>query len=151
MNAATLLADLSTAGVRLAVTERGTLRYQGDQSAVDHWLPQIRQYKAELLALLSDDTGPPQLTPDQHSGIHEAIAERAAIQEHDGGLSRSEAEAQARGAMRVYRYRLTDRPADWLVMIASGCALDEARRSLIARFGAERVLEIQRHRPGVMP
>lgn len=51
--------------------------------------------------------------------------------------------------MRVYHYRLTDRPKDWLVMIAPGCELDEARRSLIARFGSERLLEVQIHRPEV--
>lgn len=151
MNATTLLANLRAAGVRLDITERGTLRYQGDQSAVDCWLPRIRQSKAELLALLSADTGPPPLTPEQRNGIREAIAERAAIQEYDGGLSRSEADAQARHAMRVYRYRLTERPADWLVMIAPGCDLDEARRTLIARFGSERLLEVQRHRQEVMP
>lgn len=150
MNAATLLANLRSAGVRLAVTERGTLRYQGDPSTVDQWLPRIRQYKAELLALLSTDIGLSPLTPEQRNGIREAIAERAAIQEHDGGLSRPEAEAQARCAMRVYRYRLTDRPADWLMMIAPGCELDEARQSLIARFGRERLLEVQIHQPGAM-
>lgn len=147
MNATTLLANLRAAGVRLDITERGTLRYQGDQSAVDCWLPRIRQCKAELLALLAADTSPPPLTPEQRNGILDAVAERAAIQEHDGGLSRSEAEAQSRRAMRVYRYRLTDRPADWLVMIAPGCDLDDARQKLIARFGTERLLEVRIHRP----
>lgn len=149
MNAATLLANVRAAGVRLDITERGTLHYRGDQSAVDRWLPRIRQCKAELMALLSADTVPPPLTPDQRAGIHEAIAERAAIHEHDGGLSRSEADSRARRAMRVYRYRLTDLPAEWLVMIAPGCELEEARRSLIARFGFERILEVQIHRPEV--
>ena len=65
-------------------------------------------------------------------------------------MPRPEAEARAASAMRVYRYRLTDRPADWLVMIAPGCDLDEARRTLIARFGTERLLEVQIHRPEVM-
>lgn len=151
MNAATLLANLRAAGVRLAVTERGTLRYRGDERTVDCWLPQIRQRKGELLALLSANATPPPLTPAQRNEIREVIAERAAIQEHDGGLSRPDAEAQAHRAMRIYRYRLTDRPADWLVMIAPGCELDEARQTLIGRFGVERLLEIQRHRAGVMP
>jgi len=143
----TLLSDLRAAGLRLAVTERGTLRYQGDQSVVDRWLPEIRQRKAELLALLATSTEPPDLTLEQRNGIQDVIAERAAIQEHDGGISRSEAEAQASHAMRVYRYRLTDRPTDWLIMIAPGCELGEARRSLIARFGRERLLDVRIHRP----
>ena len=145
MSATTLLANLRAAGVRLAITERGTLHYQGDQGAVDHWLPRVRQCKTELLALLSADTGPPPLTSDQYEGIREAIAERAAIQEHDAGFSRSEAEALARSAMRVFRYRLTDRPADWLVMISPGYELEEARRRLIDRFGRERLLDVQIH------
>jgi hypothetical protein len=148
VNAAILLANLSAASVRLAVIEHSTLRYQGDQSTVDHWLPQIRQSKAELLALLSDDTGPAPLAPDQRNGIHEANAERAAILEYEAGMARPQAEAQVRGAMRVYRYRLTDRPADWLV-IAPDYELDEARRSLIARFGIARLIEVQIHRPEI--
>ena len=149
MNATTLLANLRAAGVQLDITERGTLRYRGDQSVVDRWLPKLRQCKDELLELLSADAAPPPLTSDQLNGVREAIAERAAIREYDGGFSRSEAEAQASHAMRVYHYRLTDRPKDWLVMIAPGCELDEARRSLIARFGSERLLEVQIHRPEV--
>lgn len=93
----------------------------------------------------------PPLTSDQEADVREAIAERAAIQEHDGGLSRPEAETQATRAMRVYRYLLTDKPNQWLVMIAPGCDLDEARRTLIAQFGLERLLEIQRHRPERKP
>ncbi|WP_200386372.1 hypothetical protein [Thiocapsa imhoffii] len=38
--------------------------------------------------------------------------------------------------------QLTDRPADWLVMIAPGCDVDEARQALIARFGIERLLPV---------
>ncbi|WP_200377130.1 hypothetical protein [Thiocystis violacea] len=93
----------------------------------------------------------PPMTADQQADIREVIDERAAILEYEAGTLRPEAEARAVGAMRVYRYRLTDRPADWLVMIAPGCDLDAARRTLIARFGNERLLEVQIHRPEVMP
>ena len=44
--------------------------------------------------------------------------------------------------MRVYRYRLSDRPTDWLIMIAPGCNLAEVRRALALRFGSERVIEM---------
>jgi hypothetical protein len=37
--------------------------------------------------------------------------------------------------MRVYRYRLIDKPDTWLTMIAPDCDLEEARRSLRLRFG----------------
>jgi len=85
------------------------------------------------------------LTADDHADVAEAIEERAAIQEYDGGLPRPEAERQARTAMRVYTYRLTDDPEQWLVMIAPGCELAEAKRSIRRQFGAERVLEVRRH------
>jgi hypothetical protein len=47
--------------------------------------------------------------------------------------------------MRVFHYRLTDKPETWLVLIAPGCELDEARRSVRNQFGTERVLEVRRH------
>lgn len=147
---AALLVDLTAAGISLSLTGRGTLRYQGDQCAVERWLPQIRQHKAELLALLAANPEPPPMTQEQRDGIREAVEERAAILEYEAGMPRPQAEARAASAMRVYRYRLIDRPADWMVMIAPGCDLDEARRTLIAQFGTERLLEIQRHRAEAM-
>ena len=150
MNAATLLADLAAAKIRLTLTEHGSLRYQGDQGAVERWLPQIRQYKTELMALLSANTGPPMLNQEQRDDIRETLDERAAILEYEAGIPRHEAEARAASAMRVYQYRLIDRPEAWLVMIAPGCDLDEARRSLIIQFGSERLLKVQIYRTGVM-
>ena len=80
------------------------------------------------------------------SAIQEAIEERAAILEHDAHLSRPQAETQAARAMRVYRYRLSDRP-DWLTLIAPGCEPEEARSILVSRFGASRVIEVQPYQP----
>ncbi|MBK1716671.1 hypothetical protein [Thiocystis violacea] len=88
----------------------------------------------------------PALSGLDQAAIHEAIEERAAILEHEAHLPRPQAETQAARAMRVYRYRLTDHP-DWLTLIAPGCDLEEARRALVSRFGAERVLDIQAHQP----
>ncbi|NCA72316.1 MAG: hypothetical protein EOM91_20035, partial [Sphingobacteriia bacterium] len=101
--------------------------------------PAIREAKAELLAYLD----PPPLSDADHEAIREAIEERAAIREFDGGEDRPTAEREARSAMRVYQYRLTDRPDAWLTMLAPGCDLDQARRDLALRFGAERVIEIR--------
>lgn len=146
---ATLLQNLSDAGVQLAIGDTGKLKVTGDQSAVDRWLPEIRTHKPELIALLQDThqgTSPP-LTSEQHADIQEAIEERAAILEFDAGLPRTQAEAQATNAMRVYRYCVTDKPQDWLVMIAPGCDLEEARRTLVGRFGAERLIDVQFHQP----
>jgi hypothetical protein len=83
----------------------------------------------------------------RHHPIQEAIEERAAILEFDADLPRTQAEAQATNAMRVYRYRVTDKPHDWLVMIAPGCDLEEARRILIGRFGETRLIDVRESTP----
>ncbi len=44
---------------------------------------------------------------------------------------------------RIYMFRLTDRPDAWLTMLAPGCELDQARRDLVLRFGADRVIEVR--------
>jgi hypothetical protein len=58
------------------------------------------------------------LTEADQTAIREAIEERAAIREFEGGESREIAELQARWGMRVYRYRLTDKADTWLTLIA---------------------------------
>lgn len=77
--------------------------------------------------------------------VREVYEERAAIQEYDGGLSRKEVETEARAAMRVYEYRLTDNGLDgpWLILLAPGCDLLEAEHSLKNRFGVDRVLGVR--------
>ena len=86
----------------------------------------------------------------EHSeAIREHLAERAAIQEYDGGLTREQAEAEARKALRVYRYRLRDVPGGDLILIAPGDSLAEATEGLRARFGKRLVdvtaYEFERH------
>jgi hypothetical protein len=49
--------------------------------------------------------------------------------------------------MRVYRYGLLDKPGTWLTMIAPDCDLEEARRSLVLRFG-ERLTAVVEHLRG---
>jgi len=78
---------------------------------------------------------------DTHETIQEHLEERAAIMEYDGGLTRKQAETEARRNMRVYQYRLTDSPESRLTMIAPGCDLGEARESLHKRFG-DRLLDV---------
>jgi len=50
--------------------------------------------------------------------------------------------------MRVYRYRLMDDPGRWLVLIAPGYDLEQARARLEHQFGAERVLDVTAHKAG---
>ena len=120
----------------------GTLYVSPIEQITDALRAKIRANKPELLALLSG-AEPPPLSPADNEAIREAIEERAAIREFDGGESRQVAERAARTAMRVYHYRLTDRPDTWLTMLAPGCDLDEARRTLALRFGPERLVEVR--------
>ena len=80
---------------------------------------------------------------DTHNHIQEHLAERAAIQEYDGGLTREQAEAEALRNLRVFHYRLTDNPDAWLVLIAPGCDLEQATRTCHNKFGADRVIEVR--------
>jgi hypothetical protein len=85
-----------------------------------------------------------QATTQHADDIAEHLAERAAIHEYDGGLTRKQAEIEARRTLRVFEYQLTDNPDSWLVLIAPGCDLAEARRNLRARFGS-RLLDARKH------
>jgi hypothetical protein len=116
----------------------GSLRLRADTAPPAKLLDQLREHKADLLALLSSL---PPLTAENHEAIVEAIEERAAIREFDGGESSEAAEREARSALRVHRYRMTDKPDIWLTMIAPGCSLEDAARDLRGRFG-ERLLEV---------
>jgi len=44
--------------------------------------------------------------------------------------------------MRTFHYRLIDTPETWLVLLAHGCNVTEARNVLVQTFGAERVAEV---------
>jgi hypothetical protein len=88
---------------------------------------------------------PPPLTAADHEAIAEAIEERAAIMEHDGGLPREVAEHEAQTAMRVYRLLIAMGPGEPdrdVVMLAPHCDLAEAAKAARHRFGDARVLDI---------
>lgn len=72
----------------------------------------------------------------------EYLEERAPIMEYDGGLPREQAEKQARRALRVYEYRLTDNPETWLAKIDPGSNLETATTYLHRRYGA-RLIEVR--------
>jgi hypothetical protein len=80
---------------------------------------------------------------EHNEAIAEHLEERAAIMEYDGALPREKAETEARKALRVFEYKLTDNPDAWLVLIAPGCNLEEARESLRMRFGS-RLLDLRK-------
>jgi len=88
----------------------------------------------------------PDLTPEDLEDAAEAIEERAAIREFDGGETREVAERNARSTMRIFRYLLADKPRSWRTWVAPCCDLAEARRHLKYRF-SKRLLDVVEYRP----
>ncbi len=103
----------------------------------------IRQHKADLLFLASLPE-PPALAPEELESIEEAVAERSAIRQHDGGEDRQIAETRAASAMKVYRLLIAmgeGEEARWITMLAPNTALDEAEHTARLKFGT-RLLRI---------
>lgn len=86
---------------------------------------------------------PAVVASDLAENIREHFEERSAIREYDGHEPREKAEAEAKNALRVYEYRLSDNPDTWLILLAPGCDLAEAERALKNRFGADRVVAVR--------
>lgn len=96
----------------------------------------IRKHKAHLL-LLVNRPEPPPLTADETADIEEAVQERAAIREFDGGEDRATADTNAASGMRVYRLLIAmgeGQEPRWITMLAPGCDLAEAERTAFIRF-----------------
>lgn len=137
MTAEELHRNLLAAGFTLRA-DGGTLRVS-PASRIGQGLQRlIRQHKTELLFLVSLPE-PPALTPEEQDDIAEAVAERSAIREFDGGEDRATAEAQAVSAMRVYRLLIAMGEGEepkWVTMLAPGCDLAEAERTARLKFGS---------------
>ena len=54
MNPAQIIALSKQEGVRLKLSESGTIKAKGDKAHVDKWLPAIREQKAGIVALLAE-------------------------------------------------------------------------------------------------
>lgn len=144
MNIETVLNEMQKSGFSLTVIDENKLSVIPGDQLTDTQCDFIRLHKPELIKVLSQHKTP-DLTNSDRQNFQEYLEERAAIQEYDGGLSRSEAEQQARSNIRVFHYRLTDDPGSWLVMIAPGCDLDEAKRVVNAKFGSDRIMDIREY------
>lgn len=92
-----------------------------------------------LLHPLHPETG----NAEHDAEIWEHLEERAAIQEHDGGLSRPEAEREARRNLRVFKYRLSDDPNAEHALISPRSTVDDARQRLERQFGPGRVIAVR--------
>ena len=53
MNAETVIRAAESDGLKLALTDNGTVKCTGPRQMTERWAPQLRQYKAEILAALT--------------------------------------------------------------------------------------------------
>ena len=82
---------------------------------------------------------------EHDEAIREHLEERAAIQEYDGGLTRKQAETEARRNLKLYRYRLVEFPDNELILIAPGTSLQEAERGLRLKYG-KRLIDVKAYK-----
>ncbi len=62
MNALAILKEAERSGVHLVAGDPGKLKYTGEPDALERLLPEIREHKADILALLAaNDAAPPPL------------------------------------------------------------------------------------------
>jgi hypothetical protein len=98
MSAAEIITDLQADGVRLSA-DGDRLLAEPRSAITDAHRHLIRTHKPALLAHLQAANEP---ADDHQAALDELADERAAILEHDGGLSRAKAERIAKGAARAY-------------------------------------------------
>ncbi len=53
MNAATIIRAAESEGLKLTLTDGGTVKCIGPKQVTERWAPQLRQHKAEILAALT--------------------------------------------------------------------------------------------------
>ena len=136
MTPATIIERAAADGVRLTLTAPGKLKAIGDKQAVIRWLPILTEHKAELLASLSA----PHTAQAIEQSVAEFFEERAAIAEYDGGLTREEAEKEARDATERHRLACWERHQRNAELILS-LPTWAARKKAIERYGREAVAQ----------
>lgn len=139
---AALLIQAQAEGVTLALAAPDRLKLSGTPDAVAKWAPVLRPLKLALLGLLTPQTPDP-------LAIREALDERAAIREFEGGEPREIAEREARVAMRIFDALVAmpagdPSPARWVTLLLPGCDLAQAQATAAWRFPG-RVLEVREH------
>ena len=136
MTPATIIERAAADGVRLTLTAPGKLKAIGDKQAVIRWLPILTEHKPELMAALSA----PITAKEIEESVAEFFEERAAITEYDGGLTREEAEKEAREATERYRRECWERHQRNAERILS-LPTREAREQALERYGREAVAQ----------
>jgi len=132
------LKEIKDAGLNISLVGE-QLKVDNAERLTDRLRNLIRTNKPALVSQLSRTNAAK--ANELQNDIREQIEERAAIMEFDGGLSRKEAEQAATAAIRVYCFRVKEKPNSELVVIMPSTELDEARKSLMLRYG-ERLLAV---------
>ncbi len=123
----TALSKIQSAGFVLALVN-GKLNVTPTKAALtDTQRIFIKSNKSEIIKQLS--------VAQIQQNIREAIEERAAIMEFDGGLHRADADVAAAKSMRVYCYRVTDKPKSLLTANMPDKTLDDAKEILRNKYG----------------
>ena len=126
------LLKIKEAGFDISLVD-GFIEISPADALTDTQRDYIKTHKQELIRQLSGT----QLQQD----IREQIEERAAIMEYDGGLSRKDAEQAAAAAIRVYCYRVKEKPNSELVAIIPNTELNKAYENLRLKYG-DRLLTV---------
>jgi hypothetical protein len=97
MTAAALIAEARAAGVQLHLVGDNGIRWRCSGPPPSHLLARLRDLKGDVIAALREEghKGHGTHWADEAQRWRDAYEEKAAIREHDGGLSRDEAEAAA--------------------------------------------------------
>ena len=132
-----LLCRLRGIGLSISV-DGGNLAVQPKALITDEIRVLIREHKTELLTVLST----PATTEAINADAIEFFEERAAIAEFDGGLSREEAEKEAREATERHRrecWERHQRNAERILSLQTWAAREQAleryRTSAVAQYG----------------
>lgn len=154
-------------GVTISATAAGGIRLSGPEPAIRRLAFDAKALKPALLSRLSHrvpvvrdrkipyETKPvppvPPVPAENGTGVNvPAVPEEPTEPKtlYFQGYRQTDGKSAARNsAMSIFLFRLTDKPDAWLTMLAPGCDLDEARRSLVLRFGAERLIEVRERAP----
>jgi hypothetical protein len=145
-------------GVTISATAAGGIRLSGPESAIRRLAFDAKVLKPDLLSHLSRHVpvGRDRKTPLKTKPVPAVppVPVKNGIGATGPAVPEEPTEPKTltfqvnrqsgvKSAMRVYHYRLTDKPGAWLTMLAPGCDLDEARHNLVLRFGPERLIEVR--------
>lgn len=126
MNAYDLISEVEQAGGQIQAAG-SNLELKAPEPLPDTLIEKIRAHKAEILAALQNEAD---------LAVAEATAERVAILQHDGGLSREGADQAGKLAEAFYNHLFGVGKQSGCCCAPSGRYCEEGRRLRDAYYGA---------------